>query len=395
MGHANLSDESPMMPNCSMELTRTQPHGAKVSVQILIGTRRGADDRTRQALREGKANAKEFCEQRRDPPALERHFAPIEARTASLTDHGCFQRQYCLFALLVTILDNVLAIVLPTIVYAVAGGFFHLLDTYELFGNYRIHPTEDELKRNRITRWECLKGVVRYHVIQISIGLLLNHGASPPMVGDEACRIHDAANMIHNARRIIPAILNTIGIDAKQLSHAAQGTSPTLASIIGGGGGGGDLTSIITSPNQPAQNHLTSFDFALATFTTNILVPALQYLVALIVVDTWIYFTHRLCHVNRTLYRLVHAQHHRLYVSYAYGAVYAHWLETLFLDILSFVLAGEIARLSPRQSMLFASAATVKTIADHAGYVFPWDPLRFLNPNGARFHDLHHQTWGL
>ncbi|KAI4115983.1 MAG: hypothetical protein LQ345_003522 [Seirophora villosa] len=292
--------------------------------------------------------------------------------------------------LLPWISDNVLAIILPTIVYAVAGAFFHLLDTYELFGNYRIHPTEDELKRNHITRWECLKGVVRYHVIQISIGLLLNHGASPPMVGDQACRIHDAANMVHNARRIIPIILNTIGIDAKQLSHAAQGTSPTLASIIGGGDD--HLTSIMTST---AQNHLTPFDFALATFSTNILVPALQYLVALIVVDTWIYFTHRLCHVNRTLYRLVHAQHHRLYVSYAYGAVYAHWLETLFLDILSFVLAGEIARLSPRQSMLFASAATVKTISDHAGYVFPWDPLRFLNPNGARFHDLHHQTWGL
>ncbi|KAI4194292.1 MAG: hypothetical protein LQ348_002677 [Seirophora lacunosa] len=294
--------------------------------------------------------------------------------------------------LLPWISDNVLAIILPTLVYAVAGGFFHLLDTYELFGNYRIHPTEDELKRNHITRWECLKGVVRYHVIQISIGLLLNHGASPPMVRDEACRIHHAANMVHNARHVIPIILNTIGIDAKQLSHAAQGTSPTLASIIGGGD---DLTSIITSPHQPAQNHLTPFDFALATFSTNILVPALQYLVALIVVDTWIYFTHRLCHVNRTLYRLVHAQHHRLYVSYAYGAVYAHWLETLFLDILSFVLAGEIARLSPRQSMLFASAATVKTISDHCGYIFPWDPLRFLNANGARFHDLHHQTWGL
>ncbi|KAL9008480.1 MAG: hypothetical protein Q9173_006394 [Seirophora scorigena] len=290
--------------------------------------------------------------------------------------------------------DNLLAIILPTIVYAVAGGFFHLLDTYELFGEYRIHPTEDELKRNHITRWECLKGVVRYHVIQISIGLLLNHRAGPPMVGDEACRIHDAANMVRNARCIIPTILNTIGIDAKQLSHAAQGTSPTLASIIGGGGGD-DLTSIITSPNQPAQNHLTLFDFALAKFSTNILAPILQYVVALIVVDTWIYFTHRLCHVNRTLYRLVHAQHHRMYVSYAYGAVYAHWLETLFLDILSFVLAGEIAQLSPRQSMLFASAATIKTISDHCGYVFPWDPLRFLNGNGARFHDLHHQSWGL
>jgi sphinganine C4-monooxygenase len=92
---------------------------------------------------------------------------------------------------------------------------------------------------------------------------------------------------------------------------------------------------------------------------------------------------------------IVHAQHHRLYVSYAYGAVYGHWLETLFLDILSFVLAGEIAQLSARQSMLFGSFATIKTISDHCGYVFPWDPFRLVNNNGAVFHDLHHQSWGL
>lgn len=284
--------------------------------------------------------------------------------------------------------DNVLAIVLPTIVYAIAGGFFHILDTYQLFRNYRIHPSEDELKRNHITRWECLKGVIRYHVIQISIGFLLNHGVEPPMVGDEACQIHHAANMVRNARNIIPMILNTIGINAKQLGHATQGTSTTLASIIGGG----DDSSHI--PNTQTQD-FTPLELTLAKFSINILTPALQYLVALIVVDTWIYFTHRLHHANRTLYRLVHAQHHRIHVSYAYGAVYAHWLETLFLDILSFVLAGEIAGLSPRQSMLFGSAATVKTISDHCGYVFPWDPLRFVNGNGARFHDLHHQSWGL
>lgn len=75
--------------------------------------------------------------------------------------------------------------------------------------------------------------------------------------------------------------------------------------------------------------------------------------------------------------------------------MYAHWLETLFLDVLSFVLAGEIAQLSPRQSMLFGSFATIKTISDHCGYVFPWDPFRLVNNNGATFHDLHHQSWGL
>ncbi|KAL8785680.1 MAG: hypothetical protein Q9213_003239 [Squamulea squamosa] len=286
--------------------------------------------------------------------------------------------------LLPWISDNVLAIVLPTIVYVIAGAFFQVFDSYALFSKHRIHPSEEELKRNHVTRWECFKAVVRYHVMQISIGLLLNHGNGPALVGDEACKVHDTALAIHNLRNVVPMLLTTLGIDAKQLSLATQGTSTAFAQIIGGG-----------SPNGSRNQIPTSVEIALAKFTINILTPAFQYTLALVVVDTWIYFTHRLCHVNRTLYRLVHAQHHRLYVSYAYGAVYAHWLETLFLDILSFVLAGEIAQLSARQSMIFGGFATIKTISDHCGYVFPWDPFRWINGNGAVFHDLHHQSWGL
>ncbi|KAL8838448.1 MAG: hypothetical protein Q9170_002123 [Blastenia crenularia] len=286
--------------------------------------------------------------------------------------------------LLPWISDNILAIILPTVVYTIAGGFFHVLDRYELFSNYRIHPSEDELKRNHITRWECFKGVVRYHIIQITIGLLLQWNAGLQMVSDEACQIHETARKLNHARKIIPTSLNLIGIDAKKLSRAVAGTSSKLAYTIAG-----DYTTIDRS------NSIDDGLLTLSKLCVTVLTPILQFLLALVVVDTYFYFTHRLCHVNRTLYRIVHAQHHRIYVSYAYGAVYAHWLETLFLDILSFVLAGKIAQLSPRQSMLFGSAATIKTIGDHCGYVFPWDPLRWLNGNGARFHDLHHQSWGL
>ncbi|KAL8770587.1 MAG: hypothetical protein Q9194_005121, partial [Teloschistes cf. exilis] len=323
--------------------------------------------------------------------------------TASLTASSS---PYCVLVpqepLLPWISDNVLAILLPTVVYAVAGGFFHLLDVYELFGSYRIHPSQDELKRNHVTRWQCLQIVVRYHVMQIVIGLFLSYGNEPPMVGDEACKIHQAANVVRSIPNPVPMILNTIGIDARQLSQSTRASSATLAHIIGGKyqpvtnsihalNSSSSSSSNILSSND----NFTDLELTLAKVSVTILTPLLQYLLALIVVDTWIYFTHRLCHVNRTLYRLVHAQHHRIYVPYAYGAVYAHWLESLFLDILSFVLAGEIARLSPRQSMLFGTAATIKTIGDHCGYVFPWDPMGWFNKNGPEFHDLHHQSWGL
>ncbi|KAI4277630.1 MAG: hypothetical protein L6R38_005413 [Xanthoria sp. 2 TBL-2021] len=201
--------------------------------------------------------------------------------------------------------DNVLAIILPTIVYTVAGAFFHILDTYGLFSNHRIHPSEEELKRNHVTKWECLKSVVRYHIMQISIGLILDHGNGPAMIGDEACKPHSIALTIRNLRNIIPMLLTILGIDAKQLSLLTSSTSPTFAQFLAG--------STSTIPDDTP----TSLELTLAKLALNYLSPASQYALALIIVDTWIYFTHRLCHTNRTLYRLVHAQHHRLYVSYA------------------------------------------------------------------------------
>ena len=191
--------------------------------------------------------------------------------------------------------DKVLAVILPTIVYAIAGAIFHLLDIYDLFADYRIHPSEDELKRNHVTKWQCLQTVVRYHIIQISIGLALSYGQGPTMVGDETCQIYRAANMLKRATNLIPLALNTIGIDATRLAIATESMSASLAQVLAGD----YLSSDKASPN-PGFNTVELF---LARSLVSFGVPAFQYLVALTVVDTWIYFTHRLCHVNKTLYR--------------------------------------------------------------------------------------------
>ncbi|MCD7471145.1 Arf guanine nucleotide exchange factor sbh1 [Datura stramonium] len=43
-------------------------------------------------------------------------------------------------------------------------------------------------------------------------------------------------------------------------------------------------------------------------------------------------FMHRYMHQNKFLYKHIHAQHHRLIVPYAFGALYNHPLEGLILD---------------------------------------------------------------
>ena len=48
-----------------------------------------------------------------------------------------------------------------------------------------------------------------------------------------------------------------------------------------------------------------------------------------------------------------------------------------------------------RQSMWFFTMSTIKTVDDHCGYAFPWDPLQHITSNNAGYHDVHHQSWGI
>jgi sphinganine C4-monooxygenase len=45
--------------------------------------------------------------------------------------------------------------------------------------------------------------------------------------------------------------------------------------------------------------------------------------------------------------------------------------------------------------MWFFTLSTIKTVDDHCGYAFPWDPIQHLTSNNAAYHDIHHQSWGI
>jgi sphinganine C4-monooxygenase len=114
-----------------------------------------------------------------------------------------------------------------------------------------------------------------------------------------------------------------------------------------------------------------------------------------VVLDTWQYFLHRLMHIDKFLYKHLHSVHHRLYVPYAFGALYNHPVEGFLLDSLGAVLAEAGARLSIRQAMLFFVLSTCKTVDDHCGYSLPFDPFQRLSGNTADYHDIHHQAIGI
>lgn len=96
--------------------------------------------------------------------------------------------------------------------------------------------------------------------------------------------------------------------------------------------------------------------------------------------------------MNTFLYKKLHSVHHRLYVPYAFGALYNHPLEGFLLDTIGAVIAETLAHMSIREAMLLFVVSSLKTVDDHCGYCLPWDPLQMFSGNTADYHDIHHQV---
>lgn len=124
-------------------------------------------------------------------------------------------------------------------------------------------------------------------------------------------------------------------------------------------------------------------------------IQALQFLVAMLVMDSWQYFMHRYMHENKFLYRHIHSWHHRLVVTYAIGALYNHPLEGLLLDTFGGGISFLVSGMTARTAVFFFCFATVKTIDDHCGLWLPGNVFHLFFHNNTAYHDIHHQLKGM
>jgi len=131
-----------------------------------------------------------------------------------------------------------------------------------------------------------------------------------------------------------------------------------------------------------------------STKTTSYLKLASQIIVGMVWFDLWQFGTHRILHANRFLYRNLHSWHHRLVVTYSFGALYGHPLESFVTDTVGGTTAFLVSGMSPRASIFFFSLCTVKVIDNHCGMsLLPsWDRISIFN--NAAYHDVHHQLRG-
>ncbi|EOY01946.1 hypothetical protein QUC31_013515 [Theobroma cacao] len=129
--------------------------------------------------------------------------------------------------------------------------------------------------------------------------------------------------------------------------------------------------------------------------STSLVVSAGQFVMAMLVLDTWHYFMHRYFHRNKFLYRYIHSQHHRLVVPYAFGAFYNHPLEAFVLDIMGSGLSYLLSGMSPRTSIFFFCFTTIKSVDDHCGLWLPAGNLfHIFFSNNSAYHDVHHHFHG-
>jgi len=248
--------------------------------------------------------------------------------------------------------DSNLSLLAPVVAYWAYSLIFVLFDfaQWSWLERYRLHEPAEITARNRATMSQVIRAVLIQQVIQTAFGYFWV--------------VTEPDNMNHG--------------------QAMQRLYATLTVVF-------KFLLNNNSLNRIMQLH----GVTVVSWLYWWIIPAFQFLFAIFIMDTWEYFLHRLFHTNKFLYRHFHSVHHRLYVPYAFGALYNHWFEGLLLDIVGAGIAHGISFMTIRQGIFLFTFSTIKTVDDHCGYALPFDPLQWLFPNNATYHDVHHQAWGI
>lgn len=315
-------------------------------------------------------------------------------------------------ALLPFISDFWLSLLAPHIAYWVMSGVFHLFDVYDLFAKNRIHTPVEITQRNLASRSNVLYNVLFEQLLQLGMSTGLSYMDPRQMTGMEDCDVAEWAATIRKSQRFFPLLVGLFGIDAASLSQNWKASAPVLAGICAGG----HYPSLTTALDGATGTRVPAFatwEMLLAKAIYWLVIPSFKVMVGIVFLDTWEYAWHRWMHVNKWMYSKLrpdralrdksltnylahwHSRHHRLYIPYAYGALYNHPVEGFILDTAGAGLAYKVSCMSPRMGLWFFVGSMMKTVDDHCGYKFKYDPFQHITGNNAAYHDIHHQNWGI
>ncbi|KAF8378436.1 hypothetical protein HHK36_029775 [Tetracentron sinense] len=252
--------------------------------------------------------------------------------------------------------DELLGTFVPILVYWIYSGIYILLGSFE---NYRLHSRIDEDVKNLVSKGTVVKGVLLQQAIQAAVAIIL----------------FTVVNLVK--------LLLGVGTAKSDLDIFEKALLFRSQSFIRS-----DRTSEFEN-KEVAGDSGSAKDLRPSPFML-----ARQFLIAMLVIDTWQYFMHRYMHHNKFLYRHIHSLHHRLVVPYAFGALYNHPVEGLLGDTIGGALSFLLSGMSPRTSIFLFSFATIKTVDDHCGLWLPGNLFHLFFRNNTAYHDVHHQLYG-
>lgn len=194
--------------------------------------------------------------------------------------------------------DKYLTLVLPIIAYWAVSLIFHWIDELDLFPQYRLHTPAEVLKRNHVSRWEVFRDVVLQQVVQTIFGVFLGYLEEDATTGKDDYNVAVWAQKLRIGQSAVPMMLATVGLDANGIAKKLASTQPILSAVLTGGQY--DLSHVTAAGDLvPA---FASWETTAAKAIYWLLLPALQFVFAILVVDTWQYFWHRAMHLNKWLY---------------------------------------------------------------------------------------------
>jgi sphinganine C4-monooxygenase len=198
--------------------------------------------------------------------------------------------------------DAYLSLLLPVLAYWIVSFFFHLIDTYDVFPQYRLHTPAELLKRNHATRWDVFRDVVIQQVVQTIFGMVVAAFEPEHMVGKGDYDIAVWAQRIRVAQRSLPIALSLVGINAGEIGKRMAGSRPILAGALAGGQYPFLQQAVRINGETVLAPSFANWEMQAAQLIYWFLVPVIQFLVAIVIVDTWQYFLHRGMHMNHFLY---------------------------------------------------------------------------------------------
>lgn len=183
-----------------------------------------------------------------------------------------------------------------------AGLTFHYIDTRGCLSKYKLHTPAEDLTKNRATRRDVIKFALIQQAAQCLLGYLT--AVTEPFVPHDY-GISLWAQKIRYFGIIVREVTRCAGLDLKWIITESQGYGVGYTAAFAQ-----DIwSSHISNFSQAVAEHtdgptanFSTWELLTARLLYWVVVPLFQYISAMVLADTFQYFTHRAFHVNKWLY---------------------------------------------------------------------------------------------